>query len=162
MLVGWDGEAGPVQRGKEPVARAVAGEHAAGPVRPVRRRRQADDHEAGVRVAEARHAAAPVGLAGVGRPPGPRHLLAPRHQARAAAAGRHVPLHRGQGVPGCPVGRHGAEPTMGVRAGSRPNNFFPPAHAPRPQGPAGDRRAPRAARDDARPPARSSRAGRPV
>ena len=52
-------EPGAVERRVEPVAGAIAGEHAAGAVRAVRRRRQADDHDPRRRVAEPGHAAAP-------------------------------------------------------------------------------------------------------
>ena len=89
-------EPSPVQRGEEPVAGPVPGEHPAGAVGAVRRRRQADDDQGGARVAEARDATAPVDLTGVRSPAGPRHLLPPADQAGTAAARRHLPLHRGQ------------------------------------------------------------------
>ena len=56
---GLVGIPGPVQGGEEEVARAVAGEHPAGPVPPVGRRGEADDDEPGARVTEARQAASP-------------------------------------------------------------------------------------------------------
>ena len=57
------GEARAVQRGEQEVARAVAGEHAAGAVGAVRRRRQAEDQHARVGIAEAGDRPAPVLLA---------------------------------------------------------------------------------------------------
>src|SRR5665811_1053494 len=79
--------AGAVQRGVEPVARAVAGEHATGAVGAVRRRRQADDRQLRFGIAEAGDRPGPVVLAlkaprrrcGAGLPP--------LDQARAAPAG---------------------------------------------------------------------------
>ncbi|HVB38003.1 MAG TPA: hypothetical protein VND92_05665 [Vicinamibacterales bacterium] len=53
-------EAGAVERGHEEVAGAVAGEHAAGPVRAVRGRGEAEHQQPGSRIAEARDGAAPV------------------------------------------------------------------------------------------------------
>ena len=53
------GEAGAVEGGVEEVARAVAGEHPAGAVGAVGGRGQADDHDPGVGIAEARARAGP-------------------------------------------------------------------------------------------------------
>ena len=53
-----------MQRREQPVARAVAGEHAAGAVAAVRGRGEPQDDDRRRRVAEARHRPAPVGLAG--------------------------------------------------------------------------------------------------
>ena len=82
------GEARAVHRGEQPVARAVAGEHAPGAVAAVRRGRQAEDEHARRRVAEARDRAAPVLLVGERGALLARDLLAPRHQPRAAPAAR--------------------------------------------------------------------------
>jgi len=57
------GEPRVVERVEEPVAAAIAGEHAAGSVAAVGRRRQPDQEEAGVGIAEARQGPRPVGLA---------------------------------------------------------------------------------------------------
>ena len=80
------GEAGPVQRGEQPVAGAVAGEDPPGPVAAVGRRREADHHQPRARVAEARQRARPVALALVAARRVGRDGLAPRDQPRAAAA----------------------------------------------------------------------------
>ena len=93
---GRAGEAGAVQRGEEEVARPVAGEHPAGAVRAVGGRRQAEQQHARVRVAEARQRAAPVGLAGEGRPLLARDPLAPGDEPRAAPAGRDPGLEVGE------------------------------------------------------------------
>jgi hypothetical protein len=78
--VGW------VQSGEQEVARAVAGEHAPGAVRAVRRGRQAEDQDPGGGIAEARDRAPPVLLAGERRPLLARDALAPLDQPRARAA----------------------------------------------------------------------------
>ena len=57
---GLVGEAGLVKGAVEPLAAAIAGEHPAGAVGSVRRRRQADDQEPCPRVAKVRHRPAPV------------------------------------------------------------------------------------------------------
>ena len=84
--VGWLARPGPPQRGEDPVAAAVAGEHPAGPVAAVRGRRQPDDGDPGVGRAEAGHRAPPVVLVAERGPLDPRDLLPPRHQPRAGAA----------------------------------------------------------------------------
>src|SRR5213076_1329459 len=81
------GEAGSVQGGEEEVARPVAGEDAPRAVAAVRRRREAEDHDARRGVAEARDRAAPVVLVREGGPLDARDLLAPGDQSRAAPAG---------------------------------------------------------------------------
>ena len=58
--VGWLAKPVRCMRGEQPVARAVAGEHAAGAVGAVGGGRQAEHVHARVRVAEARHRPAPV------------------------------------------------------------------------------------------------------
>ncbi len=81
------GESGAMQRRVQEVAGAVAGEHAARAIRAVCGRRQADHQHARVLIAEAGHRLAPVLLIPVRAALDPRHLLAPRDEARAAAAG---------------------------------------------------------------------------
>ena len=76
-----------MHRGEQPVARAVAGEHAPGAVGAVRRRRQAEHVDARLGVAEAGRRAAPVLLVGERGALLARHLLAPLDQPRAGAAG---------------------------------------------------------------------------
>src|SRR4051812_1338756 len=87
VLRGGDvGEPRRVKRGHEEVARAVAGEDPSGPVGAVGGRGQADQQQAGVRIAEPGHWAAPVGVVAVGSlllardplavPPQPRAVLA--------------------------------------------------------------------------------------
>ena len=91
--LGLVGEAGPPQRPVEPLAGAVAREHAAGPVGPVGGGGEADDDDLRRRVTEPGHAATPVLLVGVGGPLGGGHLLAPLDQPRAPAARRHLLGH---------------------------------------------------------------------
>ena len=88
------GEPARVQGGEEPVARAVAGEHAAGAVGAVGGGRQAEQADARVGVAEAGHGAAPVLLVGKRRALLPRHLLAPLDEPRAATAVGDLALER--------------------------------------------------------------------
>jgi len=85
-----------MQRGVEPVAARVAGEHAAGAVRPVRTRGEADDHEAGAGVAEGRDRPAPVRLGGVGTAFLTGDALAVGNEPRAARAQRHAALEHGE------------------------------------------------------------------
>jgi hypothetical protein len=75
-----------VQRAEQPVARAIAREHAPGAVAAVRRRREAEHVHACARVAEAGHGPAPVVLVAEGGPLLARDPLAPLDQARAAPA----------------------------------------------------------------------------
>ncbi len=135
------GEARPVEGGEEPVTGPVPGEHPPGAVGAVRGGRQPDQHQRCLRVAEARDAATPVHLTGVGGPTGAGDLFAPAHQPRTAPADRHVLLHCGHRVPLATVGRHGAEPTMDDRVPDRPFHFRTPAGPARPQGSSRHRRA---------------------
>ena len=134
-------EPGTVQRGEEPVTRAVAGEHAPGPVGPVRRRRQPDDDEP--RAADRRSRARRVpSRSGPRTTPGP---CAPPLRARrpaAGSAGRPPP-------PAAPRPRspspsaHGWTPRRRAYDGhSCPHRFDPPPHAPRPAGAASRPRRP--------------------
>jgi hypothetical protein len=85
-----------VKRGEEEVARAVAGEVAARPVRAVGGGGEAQDHHLGVRVAEAGDGTTPVGLARVGCPLNPGDLLAPLDEPRAAPARNNLALQGGE------------------------------------------------------------------
>src|SRR5215211_6985994 len=97
------GEAGAVEAGEQPVAGAVASEDAPGAVAAVGRRGQAEDEQAGRRVAEAGDGPAPVLLVAEGGPLLPGHPLAPGDQPWAAAA----------------VGDLGGEAVEGLRCGVR-------------------------------------------
>ena len=79
---------------EQPVARAVAGEHAAGAVAAVCGGREAEHVDARGRVAEARHRPAPVVLVAKGGALLARHPLAPLHEPRAAAAAHHLRLEQ--------------------------------------------------------------------
>ena len=126
-----------MQRREEPVARAVAGEHAPGAVGAVRRRRQADDHQAARRGRRTRARRGPSSTwpaydARPVRATSSRHRTRRgqrRHAATPAARRPRSPSRR-------PVGRHGAEPTMGLRARVRPihllTHALPAAAARRP------------------------------
>src|SRR5918994_1319168 len=89
-------KAGTVQRSEEEVARPVAGEEAAGPVRAVGRRGAAEDHDPRVRVAEARDGAPPVSLIAEGRTLLAGDLLAPLDEPRTAPARGDLPLQGGE------------------------------------------------------------------
>jgi hypothetical protein len=73
-----------VKRLVEPVAAGVAGEDAAGAVAAVGGGREADDEEAGGRIAEPRHRLAPVGLVAELPLPDLRHGLAVAPEPGAA------------------------------------------------------------------------------
>ena len=75
-----------VQGGVEEVAGAIAREHAPGAVCSVGGGRQAKQHDARPRVAEARYRAPPVLLIAEGRATLTRDLLTPGDQTRAAPA----------------------------------------------------------------------------
>ena len=82
-------EAGAMERAHEKVAGsadAVAGKDAAGAVRAVRGRRQADEQQPRARIAEARDRLAPVGLVAIGAPLLARDLGAVAAQPRARLA----------------------------------------------------------------------------
>ena len=99
---------GGVERGGQEIARAVAGEDAAGPVRAVRRGRQADQQQARVRIAEPRHRPAPVDVVAVGGLLLARDARAVAPQARAVLAGddrRADGQARGGPANGWPVAR---------------------------------------------------------
>ena len=69
------GESGPVQGGEKEIARAVAGEDAAGAIAAVSRRSQAENQDAGGRVTETGDGPAPVFLVAIGSPFGSARLL---------------------------------------------------------------------------------------
>ena len=115
------GVAGPVERGEEPIAGAVAGEHTPRPVGPVRGRRQADDAHMCARRHRTRARRDP-NRSGPQTTPGAR-----RRSPRAIAPGagsddtRPPPAGRRAARPVGSVRDHGAKPTMGSRACSRPS-----------------------------------------
>src|ERR1700733_10278430 len=94
--LGLIGIAGPPQRREQPVARAVPGEHASGPVAAVGRRRQTEHHDRGDGIAKAGQRLAPVLLVGERRTLDARDLLAPGDQPRAAPARDDLVLERGE------------------------------------------------------------------
>ena len=75
-----------VHRREQEVARRVAGEHPPGPVAAVRGRRQPDEQDPRVRIAEPRHRPAPVRLVAEARHLLAGDLLPPRDEPRAATA----------------------------------------------------------------------------
>ncbi len=79
---GLIGEAGPPQGCVQEVATAIAGEHAAGAIRPVRGRRQAHEHYTRRRVTEAWNGSRPVLLVAKRGPFLPPDLLPPVDQTR--------------------------------------------------------------------------------
>jgi hypothetical protein len=88
------GQAGAMECCPQEVAARVAGEDAAGPVAAVRRRRQPEDEDPGVVIAEAGERPRPVGL--VGEPPRcfARGSLAPLDQAGTADTNDDLALER--------------------------------------------------------------------
>ena len=84
-----DGQPDPVQRGEEPVAAAVSGEDAPGPVAAVRRRGESHDQDGGLLGAPAGDRAPPVRLVGEGPALVAGDLLAPGHQTRTGPAPGH-------------------------------------------------------------------------
>ena len=118
--VGWLAKPVRCSDAEQPVARAVAGEHAAGAVAAVRRGREAVDQHARLRVAEAGDRRAPVLLVGVRRAALARDLLAPRDEPRAAAADDDPRLERGEAGRAQPVRPRSSAPSMSrVITGSR-------------------------------------------
>lgn len=83
-----------VQRAKEPIATAVAGKHAAGAIAAVRRRRQADNQQPRLGIAEAGDGLAPIFIFGKAFHFFARHLLAPGDEPRASRAGDDLLLER--------------------------------------------------------------------
>ena len=75
-----------MERGPQEVARRVAGEDAPGPVAAVGRRREPDEQDPRLRVAEPRQRTAPVGLIPESGDLLARDELAPGDEPRAAAA----------------------------------------------------------------------------
>ena len=80
------GETGVVERVEEPVAAAVAGEHAPRAVATVGSRRQPHEKQPRARIAEAGQRPGPVALAGVARRRRGGDRFAMRDEPRAAAA----------------------------------------------------------------------------
>jgi hypothetical protein len=83
------GESGGVKGSVEPVAAAIPGKYSAGPISPVRRRRQADYQQTRLGVAKAGEWLRPIGFTQVPLRRIARHLLAPAHQPRAFATNRY-------------------------------------------------------------------------
>lgn len=81
---GLIGEAGFVQGAVQGITRAIAGEHSAGAIGPMRARRKAHNEERGGQVAKAGYWLAPIIPIAVGPSLFSRHLLAPFHQTRAS------------------------------------------------------------------------------
>lgn len=105
------GETRPVQRTVQPVARTIPGEHPARAVRSVRRRREAHDQEAGVRIPEPRYGPAPIALVPKAPDLRPRDLFAVRDQAPTEATGLHSAV---EGCQPLPASLHAARPTASV------------------------------------------------
>src|SRR5205809_8010766 len=82
------GETRAVQRGEQPIARAVTGEDAPRAVAAVGRRRQAADQQARPRIAETGDRLAPVFLVPKSRALRAGNLLAPGDEARTGATSR--------------------------------------------------------------------------
>src|SRR5256885_1214997 len=80
---GLIGEASPVQRAEEPIAGAIAGKDAARSIAAVRGRREADDEQPRIGVAEARDRPAPVLPVAIRSAFFERDLFAPRDKPRA-------------------------------------------------------------------------------
>src|SRR6185436_4787733 len=70
------GEACSMERRVEPVARIVTGEHAAGSVRPMGRRRETPDQNTRLRITETRNGPTPIRLIAEGAALGPCDSLA--------------------------------------------------------------------------------------
>ena len=68
------------------IARRVAGERTPGAIAPVRAGREADEHHAGIGIAERRHGFPPIRLVGIGAAFLARNLRAVGAQLRAALA----------------------------------------------------------------------------
>ena len=88
-----------MERGPQEVARGVTGEDPPRPVPAVGGRRQPEQQDPGIRIAEARHRPAPVRLVAEPGDLLARDLLAPRDEPRAAAAGHDLRGQRGEGRP---------------------------------------------------------------
>ena len=119
---GLVGQARPMQRAEQKVARAVAGEDPAGAIAAVRRGRQSDDQNPSRRVAESGHRTPPVGLGAIGGALLTRGLLPPRHQSRAASAVHDALLQLGERRHArlIPPGRRSDLPGQGPRAAHAP------------------------------------------
>jgi hypothetical protein len=85
-----------VERGEEEVARAVAGEEAAGTVRAVGGGGEAEKYDARLRISETGDRTAPVALVRKGGPFFVGDFFAPLDQAWAASAGGYLLLQGGE------------------------------------------------------------------
>ena len=122
-------EPGAVERSVEPVAALVAGEHAPGPVGPVRGRREPDDEESRRRVAESRHGPGPVRPGAEARDLLPPHPLAVLDETRAEPAARQAPLEPEE----C-RGLYSAQRTPAVRKSACVSRTVPAHTCPSPAG----------------------------
>ena len=86
-----------MERAEEEVPGAVAGEEASGTVSAVGSRREAEDHNARVRVPETGDRAAPVLFTGISSPFFAGYLLAPLYETRTTPAGGYLPFERREG-----------------------------------------------------------------
>src|SRR5512143_3751035 len=75
-----------VQSAVEPVAAAIAGKHSPGAISAVGGRRETDDEQPRLRIAEARQRLGPIGLTLIAARRYLRDPFAPAHQARTFAA----------------------------------------------------------------------------
>jgi hypothetical protein len=91
-------KARPVKGGEEKVPRAVPREDPARAVGAVSSRRQADDQQPGLRVAEARHGTPPILLISEALDPDAGHRLAPASKARTSLARDDVASDTRQGI----------------------------------------------------------------
>src|SRR5579875_2332545 len=110
--LGLVGQAGPVQRAEQPVARTVAGEDPPSPIAAVGGGSQPEDEDARPWIPEAGQRTAPVLLPRERGPLALRHLLTPGDQTRAATTGDHLSLQRRQ--------RHGGGGRVAQRRSARP------------------------------------------
>ncbi len=98
--LGLVGEPGLVHRPEQPVAAAVAGEHAPCAIRSVRRRCEPEHDDLCVGVAEARDRATPVLLVAERCPLLDRHQFAPCDEARTRTARDHIGFQLREGSHG--------------------------------------------------------------
>ncbi len=101
------GEAGAVERPKQPVAAPVAGEEASGAVAAMRRWRQSDNKQLRLWVAKARDGPAPVGFCLEAADFLLRHMFPPGHQTGTAPAGNDVLAELFEYRQRCLAGKHG-------------------------------------------------------
>ena len=91
-------KASPMHGSEEPVATSVSGEHAPGPVGAMGCRRQSDDEDTRMRIAESRDPPPPVLLICEGGTLGRRNAFPPGHQTRACSAFDDVGIEQPEGI----------------------------------------------------------------